>query len=594
MAAQRPSAGGRRSGQIDPVVVLVEQLGRQADRRRDQEQLAVVGRSALLVADRHVQSERRRREGRRGRRLIHGRGEIAAADLGAAAVLDDRAVAGQPHQVELVVGVGTFAGRAEAAYAAPIDALHAAGAAPDADQRRHQAQHGDAGVAHEPAKVRTLRAGVVQGEGGPVDERRVDQPRPHHPSQAGGPRQHVVRPDVLQQQGVRRALDRRQVRPGDRLGIAGGAGREQDVGVGSGRTDDRSRRVGCRDLLPGRIGAARPAAVGKLADHDRRQIGSGVQQPLVGGRADDRQRRSGDAQADRHLRGGKAVGDRDRRAAGQDHAQVGGDRLYRHRQVQRHARPRPQTARPAVARHGVRQPRQLGAAHRGERPVFTGAIDDRRPVAPAQAVLGDVQPRLGKPAPVAKRRPRIPPEVDTEPLARDLPEGGAVLDRPAVQRRYAVDAHGPRQPPHVAVARLPGRPLHRRQPRRRRRQLRGAAGVRRREAESMHRERNAGERQRLAQRLTHHPLPAPLSGRLGQAAIDALCQRGGAGRSERLRRRQNRGPQPRMRLHPRRWSLSHRRSRGKPHAPGRAPVARRLRAAPHGGTLSGAWHEGEP
>ena len=45
---------------------------------------------------------------------------------------------------------------------------------------------------------------------------------------------------------------------------------------------------------------------------------------------------------------------------------------------------------------------------------------------------------------------------------------------------------------------------------------------------------------------------------------------------------------------PRRWSLSHRRSRGKPHTPGRAPVARRLRAAPHGGTLFGAWHEGEP
>ena len=95
VAAQRLAVrAARRVGVIDLVVVPVEQRRRQADRRRHR---GTARRSSaglpVFVEDHEVEPQRGRVERRRHARLRDGAGDVAAADLGAAAVFDDRPAA---------------------------------------------------------------------------------------------------------------------------------------------------------------------------------------------------------------------------------------------------------------------------------------------------------------------------------------------------------------------------------------------------------------------------------------------------------------------------------------------------------------------
>ena len=205
-------------------MVLIEQGVGQSDRGRAEEHLAVVGRVAVVVEDQEVDPEGRRGKGAGRRRLQQGAGDVAAADLGAAAVLDDRPVARQGHQEQVVLDVGRLASGTEAADGAPVEPGHAAGALPAAHQAGHHAEHRDPRVLDELAELAAGGRTVEQGDRRAVDQRGVDQPRPHHPADAGGPGRDVAGADVLMQVAVNRTLDRRRVGPGDRLGLAGGAG----------------------------------------------------------------------------------------------------------------------------------------------------------------------------------------------------------------------------------------------------------------------------------------------------------------------------------------------------------------------------------
>ena len=80
------------------IVVVVQQVGREADRWRDEEQFAAGGRAAS-VEDLEVQAEGGGGERRWSARLYDGPGDVAAADLRSPAVFDDGAVPREEHQV---------------------------------------------------------------------------------------------------------------------------------------------------------------------------------------------------------------------------------------------------------------------------------------------------------------------------------------------------------------------------------------------------------------------------------------------------------------------------------------------------------------
>ena len=117
-------------GLVHTAMVGVEQFRREPHRWRHQKRLAEVGGVAVVVEDHEVEAERRRGEGAGPRRLHDRAGDVAAGHLGAAAVFDDRLVAGPRHQPGHVVGVGTLAGRTEGPNPAPVAAVDGAARPP--------------------------------------------------------------------------------------------------------------------------------------------------------------------------------------------------------------------------------------------------------------------------------------------------------------------------------------------------------------------------------------------------------------------------------------------------------------------------------
>ena len=98
---------------------------------------------------------------------------------------------------------------------------------------------------------------VVERDGGAIDQARIDEPRPHHPAQVGGPRDHVAFVDVVVVVAVHRALEWCGVRPGNRLGFTGGAGRERECWWSASGTPPPLRRSAMRQKrCPGAVGVA--------------------------------------------------------------------------------------------------------------------------------------------------------------------------------------------------------------------------------------------------------------------------------------------------------------------------------------------------
>src|SRR2546428_9853886 len=81
------------------VVVVIQQVRREADRRRDQEHFAST-RGLSVIQDYEIEAEGGGRERRRGTWLDDRARDVSASDLGPAAVLDDRPVSRKEHEVE--------------------------------------------------------------------------------------------------------------------------------------------------------------------------------------------------------------------------------------------------------------------------------------------------------------------------------------------------------------------------------------------------------------------------------------------------------------------------------------------------------------
>jgi len=199
-------------------------------------------RHASVLQDHKVEAHGRGGERGRGTRLDHRPGDVAPADLRAAAVLDDRLVSGKGHQVEHVLRARRFRRRTEPPDSVPVQSVHRPLELPRADELRDDAEHRDAGLGHKLTERPTGRAPDVQGHRRPVHQGRVREPGTHHPSETGRPCQDVGGADVVVQVGVRGGFDRRCMGPRDRLRILGRPGREQDVRRIGGRAGHRIER----------------------------------------------------------------------------------------------------------------------------------------------------------------------------------------------------------------------------------------------------------------------------------------------------------------------------------------------------------------
>ena len=93
-----------------------------------------------VVEDHEVEPQCRGSECRRRCRLDHRPGDVATADFGAAAILDDRLVTRQRHQEQHVFRIGALAGRTERTNVRPIQAVEATAALPGRHQAGNQAE----------------------------------------------------------------------------------------------------------------------------------------------------------------------------------------------------------------------------------------------------------------------------------------------------------------------------------------------------------------------------------------------------------------------------------------------------------------------
>ena len=102
-----------------------------------------------------------------------------------------------------------------------------------------------------------------------VQQRGVQQPRAHHPAERRGPRQHRAGADVHVQRRVHAALERRQMRPRNRLGRARRAAAKENVRHVVGRArlgvEPVARRVVRRVPLAHAGGERRPPIGNALA-----------------------------------------------------------------------------------------------------------------------------------------------------------------------------------------------------------------------------------------------------------------------------------------------------------------------------------------
>ena len=216
----------RHSVVIGLPVILIEESGGQADRRGDEEKFAARGSLAAVIDDDKVEAESRGVESSRITGLGDGSGDIGSADLGAAAVFDDRFAAAEPHEPAHVVGVGTLTGGTKKTNGAPIKAIHTGAVAPGFDQAGNDPKHRRAGVLDELAELATSGRAVIDTDGSMIEESGKDQPWTHHPTEVSGPDENVAGVDILMEMSVCSAFDGCDLSPWNELGFASGAGRE--------------------------------------------------------------------------------------------------------------------------------------------------------------------------------------------------------------------------------------------------------------------------------------------------------------------------------------------------------------------------------
>src|SRR3990172_1480929 len=124
---------------------------------------------------------------------------------------------GAAYEPEVVFLGRGFTRRAEEPDGREVLLGHGAPRAPCPYQRGDDAQYRDPSFPHE-AHERGLRGSAcMEGHRRAVQEARVDEPRTHHPADARGPGNDVLRVNVLVEVSVHPALERRDVGPGNRL-----------------------------------------------------------------------------------------------------------------------------------------------------------------------------------------------------------------------------------------------------------------------------------------------------------------------------------------------------------------------------------------
>mmetsp|Transcript_9824 Transcript_9824/g.29563 ORF Transcript_9824/g.29563 Transcript_9824/m.29563 type:complete len:263 (+) Transcript_9824:210-998(+) len=232
-----PTLRPRHALEVHGMMVPIEQPLRAAKHGRPNGQLPggraapvsqVVALPPVTAQQHQAGAQGGRAEGAGRLRLQHGAAQVAAAQLRAATILNDgRAVAGEGHEPHVVLGGGRLPSGCEAPQRRPREARHAAGGAPGAYDGRHHPQLRHTRRLHElpegPPQGRPLK----ESHGSPVQQRREKQPRPHHPPQVGGPRQHAPRAQVHVCPCIHPTPQRCRVRPRDRLGLPCGSRGEQ-------------------------------------------------------------------------------------------------------------------------------------------------------------------------------------------------------------------------------------------------------------------------------------------------------------------------------------------------------------------------------
>ena len=205
------------------MMVPIQQPLGQPDHRGNEEHLAARRFRAFFIEQHELCAERGSREHRRLRWVQDGAGEEPTADLGSTAVLDHRC-SRRPHQPRHVGSTRRLAGAAHDPDARQVGAVECVGATPRSHETRHDAEHRHSGIDDEFDEAPFRRSIVVEGQRSAVQQRGIDQPGAHHPSEVRRPRNHVVTMDVVVVATVHCRLDRRRVCPRDRLRLAGGAG----------------------------------------------------------------------------------------------------------------------------------------------------------------------------------------------------------------------------------------------------------------------------------------------------------------------------------------------------------------------------------
>ena len=483
--------------QVAPVVLVLPETPGHADPGGADGELAhlVAHGPALLVEDDHVHPGAGRGErGRLGRPqgVVH---EDAAADLGAAGVVDD----GDPPLSHLLeepapgLRVPGLAGGAEGPQprqVPPAMVLRSPGLE-DPHQGGGESDLGQApALGHRPdaTGVRVVGGPLVEEAGGAEEAGAEDQPGAHHPAHVRDPVDQVPRADVESEAHVLGRLHRESAVGVDgSLGAARGPGGVEDhhpllrLRVVGGALRRLVRHQPVPPVVPSV--AHVDGIPGVPQDQDRADL----RQPGEGGVGDrlqgDRCALAGEAVGGDQGRGagvGEAGGDGSGAEAGEqgkdhaadaDHRQQGDDDLRRHRQQEADAVPGPDAQGP----QGVGAASDLGRQLRvGERPHLARLrLGDHRGspralggLEPAvEAVDGDVHAPAG--APAGEGGP--PAQVDDaivrggEPEAQEpqdrLGEAGHIAGGPGheiIEVGRPVELHEPLQVGPVEVVRLRG------------------------------------------------------------------------------------------------------------------------------------------
>ena len=279
--------------------------------------------------------------------------------------------------------------------------------------------------------------------------------------------------------GVRGALDRRGLGPGDRLRLARGPRREEDIQRVVRPARHRLKPFAApQERRPLAVLRAQRQGAPRIRGDDHRpgcprldHVGI-ERQPFPAANDHvlrEHRRRAGDAEPRGDLAGAKAVGDAHHHATGLEDAEINRDGFRRHRHDDRHRVAGPKAPGHQARGDAVRQRFQLADAHGLEAPALR-LMDDRRGVRRAlKTALHRVEPRARQPA----RRLDAPREVEqpvvrllksqAQPLDRRRPVRLAVPHGPGVQRLIRLDAGAAHEPGHVGrrdvfLRRRPGGP----------------------------------------------------------------------------------------------------------------------------------------